>query len=709
MTQKSKVVTLDFRDFRPVDNSVAESYLSASILELLRWLPSIRSIVCDGHEDFSPEVWSTLQASVEKRKSFGQLNLLSMVNCRSLLPPTFFTDPDFRSLFYLDFSANEVQAQSLLDPLIFSASRLPSLRFLKLRSLELDTFAVGRMLQEFGRQLWSLDLSGNELDDGLIEILARYSVRCETSSRLQTGGHFQVEGRLKEANPLKGVYFVEESTSSATFSHADRYLADPPGYTAEYVDPNNTLRGHGRLTGTEAVRGDSLDDVVQNLDGGPCCPIPDKPDWSYHDPGGGGLMYLHLNDLRLHSQSVEKLMSTNCGYLEHIECNTGLVIPGWLLRTLSKATWLPDSANCYGFPGASYLFRPVFSSNLRILKIHHSLVTNVLTFAGTGVSMGENVWLAETCLRERMDLAFPQTYEPDMNPRLHSLTLSKIPRRSTGVVIERLIDFLKLCAAQEQAVEQTLGATSHHRSPTVLRGLRQIRLEFETERNDKLLTVDTDTDVTEALEEFTGFSEGALDTALPPNRSKNIKINPAGSSKHFAAAATQTPGPPDNEAARLGPPVRDRLNTYPFDTTETEFQTLVADTDHHILLPVWIGSGVLHPGNPPAVNEYMRLLAHRGGLYAQMPVPATPCHVAAGVPSGSFIYGAAWDKILVPPAGTLRRPTVAELGVLRDVLGEIKAFRLASRARFTAQMTTGKVGEHMYWKGKLDIILRVED
>lgn len=715
MTRDSKIVTMDFRDFRTMDDRIAENYLSASIVELLRWLPNLRSIVCDGHTDHEPEVWSTLQASAEKRRLFGWLRLLSMANCRISLPPTLFTDLDFHSLFYLDISANDVQTQNLIDPLLFSSTRLPSLRILKLRSLGLDTSTVGRLLREFGWQLWSVDLSCNELDDSLMDILTRYSVRCEVVGRLQTSGRFQVEGQLKKADPLSGVYFIEESTFSATFSHADRYLADPPVYTAECVDHNNSLvssRGHGRLTGTEAVQGDSLDDMIQTMDGGPHYPIPDTPVWRHNVPPGGGLMYLHLNDLRLTCKSVETLLSNNCGYLEHIECSMGLVIPGWVLRTFSKASWLPDSASSYGFPGASYLFRPVISSNLRVLNIHHSLVTNVPTLMDTGACVGENIWLAETCLRERMDLAFPQTYKPDMNPRLHSLTLSKIPRHSNGMVIKRLINFLKLAAAQEQDIEKTMGAVVHHRSPTILRGLRHICLEFEPERKDELLAVDSDTDVAEALEEFTFFSEGALDASSPPVTGRKSTTKSKASSKDPAAAASSSPAPPDYEATNPNPSIGDRLITYPFDTTVTEYQTLVADADRRAVLPVWIGSGVLHPENPPAVNEYMRLLAHRRGMYAQSPVPATPCHVAAGVPAGSFIYGAAWDKILVPPEGTLRRPTVAELRGLRDVLGEIKAFRLASRARFAALKTAGQAGEageHVYWKGKLDIVLAVED
>lgn len=731
---------MDFRGFQTalvsVNVSGLHSYLASSIHNLSGQLPNLRCIVFDGHTDLDPS-FLVIYPDRHFNLSFQNLTLLSMADCQTSLPRTFFDGRGLSNLVYLDVSHNRGWARGILvDSKTFTPLNLPNLRILKLRGLGIDGFALARMLGQFGYQLWSLDLSSNKLiSEDLTNVLMICSVRCDENSRLQADGHFEVEGKLRTADPLSSSFFVEESTSSATFSHPDRYLADAPIYSAENVDHTHSLvrpREKARLTGTEPVRRDSTEETIRVLGGGPFDAVPEASDISNHAPALGGLTHVHLNDLDLSPRVIERLLATNSGYVEHLECNMArlLTLGDEQKEWLFKMPWLSRGTKIYAYPGISYLLRPAFSSNLRVLKIHHSLVTNVPTMATTSVSAPESVWLAETCLRERFDLAFPITFVPDMNPRLYSLTLCKIPRLSTGVVTGRLIHFLKCAAAQEQGIEQMRRALAHHRGPTVLHGLRHLRLEFDADVKDETDGLDSDKDVAEAMEEFSFFSESAWDasTSSPADRSREASAKPITSCKDAAAttpaaAATSTPAATPDGGQGEAPPYDTsegggvRLKTFPYDRTETEYcEHTVYDNNNNNnsnnnnsrTLPVWIGSGVLGPHNPPAVNEYMRILAIPGGPYAQSPTPATPCHVAAGVPAGAFIFRQAWDWILAPEPA-VRRPTAAELKDMKDVLEEIKAFRLASRAEYAALVKgrkgTGEVGPHAYWKGRLEIEL----
>lgn len=748
-TSKSeKFITMDFREFRAHFNDMSNSgnpaALTTTVLRLMERSSDMRCLVLDGRTDLEVALF----AREQDKQSFRQVRLFSMANCQVTLPAMFFGHPDLQSLVYLDISNNKMWRTNLVViSKTFTPLQLPHLRILKLKGLGISSSMAALMLELFRWQLWSIDLSGNNISADFMDQLVMLGVRRGRLGRLQTDEHFQVEGNLRAStDPVRGFYFVDESASSATFSHADRYLADPPTYTVAQDDHDDNLgqpRAQGRLTGTEAIRGDSLEDTMQALDGGPFRPIPSAQETPCDDIPRTGFTHLHLNDLNFSSRAVERLLMYHSGYIEHFECNRGLMMYGFGNEWLAKTPWLSSSYVLYGFPGASYLFRPVFQSNLRVLKIHHSLVTNVPTLVTDGNCVPENLWLAETRLRERMDLAYPQTYVPDMNPRLHSLTLSKVPRLSTGVVIKRLITFLKLAAAQEQGIEQTRRAITHHRGATVLRGLRHIRIEFDFYPTEELQALGSDEDVAEAMNELSIVSESAWDaSSRAPGRNRKARstkstltpsndnsdnffftTNPVTTSTTTAPKATQpsAPVPPDYDVAQHhappSPDVPQRLTTFPFDHTDTEYYSHAVQGGPATAL-VWIGPGFISERHPPAVSEYMRILAS-SPRFAHVPTAATPCHVAAGVPAGALVFGRAWDYILVPPTSRqeIKKPTAAELrgpGGLRDVLEALKSFRRESRARYHAALADarreGVAGgqahhPHDYWKGRLDIEL----
>lgn len=381
-----------------------------------------------------------------------------------------------------------------------------------------------------------------------------------------------------------------------------------------------------------------------------------------------------------------------------------------------KAPWLSISTFLFGIPGAAYLFRPVISSNLRVLKVHHSLVTNIPTIACRSTDVLAELWLAETYLRERLDLAYPQTYVPDMNPRLYSLTLCMIPRHSTGAVTKRLINFLKLAARQEQMIEKVRASTPL-RGPPVLEGLRHIRLEFESEAKHEIASLDDEDDELDAgallnrgEETFSFFSQSSWDQ---PSSSVSSKVL----GKRVTSCRVMRPA----QASKAGnneteTPAPEKLDCAPFNQAQNEHIDVTikpANTrDKEVVLPVWVGTGVISPANPPAVNEYMRNLCDPAMVGADGVTAATPYHVVAGVPAGSLIFHRAWDAMLLPTVEEIRRPSKAALRGMKDVLGEIKAFRLEARRRF-AEMEAARVGtgagehehEHEHWKGNLVVAL----
>ncbi|KIM96461.1 hypothetical protein OIDMADRAFT_20811 [Oidiodendron maius Zn] len=60
---------------------------------------------------------------------------------------------------------------------------------------------------------------------------------------------------------------------------------------------------------------------------------------------------------------------------------------------------------------------------------------------------------------------------------IESLTLTGIPTKSYGYLIEKLIEFLDACRMQEEELSNAR-VTTHRRAPQVLPGLKTLRLEF---------------------------------------------------------------------------------------------------------------------------------------------------------------------------------------------------------------------------------------
>lgn len=707
---------MNFRGFAPVlgPDDHQEAY-NNSFGELATRLPNLRCLLLDGHPQLNLSKLSRHAFRSSSTVSLEKIHLISIANCGTSLPARFFGDQWLSGLVYLDMSntPGTLGNQGALIP-----HDLPNLRILKLSGKHLTDSTAGAIVRAFGTQLWSLDMSKNGLSDDFLSMLLEYSLPTYSNARLQSNDHFSVEGQLRtvyangRSRVNRGPCFIDESEWSATFSSADRYLADPPVYgtiNGDSTGEQGQVTVRGRTRGRERIKGDSAQDAVRVLAGVQGEDLPDalhpQHQRLHWPPPQAGTTHLHLNELSLSASAVKCFLRDSPGYIEHFECDRTSLPSHHTSVWQSKAPYLSKAATLYALPGAAYLFRPVVSSNLRVLKVHHSLITNTPTLESRSTGDLTNLWVAETYMREQLDLAYPQTYVPDMNPRLYSLTISMIPRYSTGIVAHRLINFLRLAALQEQGIEVTR-ALLPFRGPPVLQGLRHVRLEFEPDAKDELDSLDNGNDEldSEALleqegEAFSFFSESAWGPSPSPVKSSVKK----------QAVEAAGPGDADIEV-NVSSTAEEKIDTYPFNKAKEEQVSFTlnpgGDNDQAPkLVSVWVGSGIISPENPPAVNEYMRSVCHAANR--EDVCPATPCHVAAGVPAGSFIYGRAWDSIMLPAANAeLRLPTKAELRGMEDVVARVKAFRLESRREFAA-LDAGrrKLGGHDYWRGRLELVL----
>jgi hypothetical protein len=630
-----------------------------------------------------------------------------------------------------------------------SPANLPGLRILKAQRREMDNATATLLFKAFWEQLWSVDLSRNRISDDMLEVMHHYSFPSQTSRT----GDFAVEGRIsyaQEASNWFGSFcFVSESKWSASFSHPHRHLVDAPVYTP-HVEDGPLPSVSPRLNGRVKIRLDSADAIKTMFSGNAGSHGPPLEYVQGLDicRGHQGITHLYLNGNNISAGALAKMIRLSPGQLQHLECDS----LSFKLPDVPAPSWL-SKARLSGTLGWAHVFRPVFSANLQVLRIHHSLVTQLPSLEIDGLSPMANMWVAETRLLPRAELAYPEAFVPDMNPRLQLLVLAELPRYSTGPLIEKLINFLKLASIQERAIQDVKTAGRH--GPATLTGLRHIRLEFQADPREELelgdsggeFDIDAAAIMGESSKEFSFFGESSWSS--PPSTSK-----PSSSTSTGAAAI---PSPPvrhplpepwntTNQSARPGSPrprsASPKTCTSPETDPETQHKSHTW-TWHstRFTVPIWIGPGAGQKSShnhTPAVQEYMRLLRAHPQQLQSNPVPASPCHVAAGVPAGEYVFSAAWEAILIPPLPsapvttthdkvsggsssrndtTPPKPTRAELQGMRDVIAALKEYRAQTRrayaeawkqAREKGEVEVRLEAPHFHWTGKLEVLV-VED
>ena len=622
----------------------------------------------DGHVDLDPRFLALSTAD----DNTCPLLLLSIAYCPYQLPSTFFNSPSLQGLVYLDISEVPGSILPLIQPAL-----LPSLRILKIRGREIDNATLAALVSLYRLRLWSLDISDNRISDHVIDMLTSH---CFPVTQLRSSAHFRVEGRLileERGTPQYGPFItVEESEWSGTFDHPERYFADSPMYQ---VRPDQGFQEHQtfRSDGLEPVRQDTADAASAVLSEG---------EMGVEDlRASRGLTHLHLSNTNISAVGLEKLVRQSNGQIEELSCDSTPLLPPC---TDYPNAW-PTSASLHGILGAAHVFRPVFSSNLRVLRIHHSLITRIPTLDLDGLSTLARIHIAENAIRQRVDGAFPQSFVPDMNPRLTSLTLTCIPRRSSGPLVDRLLRFLRLLSSQERAMQDIMTtAASSWRGPGMLKGLRHLRLEFEPDPMGEGFSAAEDLDAAEFMNSGNpGFSFFGDEWTAKTD---------------VAAEARSRSGMRDvgNSSAGDDGHRDDSLHS---DRDGEEYVTYHGEWNgKSFSLPVWVGSV---PAPAPVLADYRELVLQnciRDGVG-----PATPAQILAGAPAKSYVFHTAWRMAVMPR--TVSAPPKSELAGMRDVLGELKKFRLEGRARHAGLRRRDgdrptMLGEpHWFWTGRLEV------
>ncbi|KAI1842559.1 hypothetical protein JX266_011313 [Neoarthrinium moseri] len=677
LSTRALVRSLDFRDFAVrasglYSTEASERAISESFREIPSLFPRLLCLLVDGHPELNPEALIKSEPGKEVDGPENALQLLDLAHCPHELTSRYFRPRYFRDLVYLDLSGIPGSVKSAVIASL-KPDCLPELRVLKVRGREMDDSTAVILFQTFQRRLWSLDISENKLTDACINALIE---NCFTALSYRTDTHFEIEGKLTNPRRVGSItqgpfQFIEESDSSGVFNHPARFLPDAPPYLhradqgdlQEWQVVRSTGVGHPRDDSADGVRRLLLKDALSNT-------VSSTGNVNQQiRTSHGGITHLYLNGNRFTSGGIERLVKHSLGRLEHVECDSCRV---WS-PCLAVPKSLPESLQVYGFFDTSHLLRPVFSSNLRSLRLHHSVVTHVPSVTADGLTpLMANIH-AETTFRERVQLAYPIPFSPDMNPRVVSLTLTGIPTRSVGPLISTLTRFLDLASAQQQAVASASRLSAERGSP-MLTGLRHIRLELEPDYSD-----DSPSLLLEGNGNFDDILDPAGDTIqggpdVPREISSRATQQPA---RGASSASTSIPDPAvAHEYLHL--PENEYLN-FRVDASESW-------NGNMFTIPVWVGSGV--PGPQPAVNEYMVNLRDRR-LHRDVG-PAMPNHVEAGVPSGSYIFYAAWDSMVFPK----RLPKIDKTprGLVRDVATAIKEYR---------QQTKGTA---KHWPGRLELV-----
>ncbi|KEZ46042.1 hypothetical protein SAPIO_CDS0886 [Scedosporium apiospermum] len=591
-------------------------------------------------------------------------------------------DPGNDFAWYLDVSG----LPGSVRPLVKAADRFPRLRVLKARRRELVAADASNLVKAFAGRLWSLDLSDNPLSDAVL--LALNQFMTASSSSLRTDGHFAAEGMLDwprcEGSDAYGpFYHIKESGFSDTFSHANRYLADPPTYPPGEFHDGNHRPSPVRANGRTPIKNDSIEFLKQALLGDDAPVDAACATLSAARMSPVVLSHLHLSNTKVTALGVERLVRESSGQLESLDCESARLN----INIPRHSPW-PKSTRLYGLLGSPHIWRPVLSSNLRELRVHHSVVTQIPTMEAEGMSSLRRLWLAETSIRRRCEMAYPLAFVPDTNPRVTSLTLTRIPRRSSGPLIGKIIGFLKAASIQERAIADAT-ISSSRRAPMMLRGLRNVRLEFEADPMDDPGRFATSADLDE---------DGILDLSLDAVTFSTTTSASRSNGHPGSDRAEQSPWLSTHPGAAIADFTRSR-EEYVSHTLQWRGTTFEAR--------VWVGSGM--PSSNPATNAYQQLV--RSG-YRQVVGAASPAHVKAGVPAGSLIYLDAWDAMILPERVEGARQEV--LAGMKDVLTELKRYRVSTREAYEREKRkcaglSGQVGlgaPHYFFTGKVEVIVK---
>ncbi|KAL7794195.1 hypothetical protein V8C37DRAFT_71230 [Trichoderma ceciliae] len=643
----------------------------------LELLPNVESLLIDDHADLDVR----FLRRVPRRESPGYLRLLSLQNCPNGVSVALASARCLRELIYLDISGTSIVAPQLLE-----VRRLPDLRILKLRRKGIDTKLFNLMARIFKHRLWSLDLSDNRLTDSALASLLNFLV---PTTPLRSNAHAQVEGALIKSSLSTASYgpfrILRESSHSTVFRHSERYLVDAPAYRTTNAYDGGT--GYlSRSDGSVTVRPDTADGVLHLLshDNGTVA--------TNHLPGSRSITHLHLSGNQFSAAAVEKMLRMSNGQLEHFDCSSMRLYPPTLYAKTSLS--LSNRVKLDGFSGMSHVFRPVWSCNLRSLRIHHSLVTNIPTLKIRDHHTIECIYLAEQQILPGLDIAYPLVFLPDMNPRLESLTLTCIPRHSFGPLIQKLASFLQLLGEQECALAnmKKAEASAQGRPLRLVSGLRHLALEMEPDAM-AALELDAGELMADGENQFSFFSSRGEEQLEPlPPQQRLVHVWSCPSMSPDAPKPMLVPPSAAYNPAPLANPNRD----YSKEQWVAYRERSRAESE----MVVWAGNP---ESQHPVIQIYNNLVLKCGMQEGAGPVNLP--QVMAGAPEECIIFHSVWffaslpQQLQTPPLTSLRR-----LGVIRDVAIELRQHRFSEYEGFVRTREHRPNQLSWYWGGAFEII-----
>ncbi|KAM0513946.1 hypothetical protein ACHAPE_007301 [Trichoderma viride] len=540
-------------------------------------------------------------------------------------------------------------------------------------------FPIGLIKNYSLRGLVFLDISGiASVTPQLLEPHGLNAMFLNTD--LRSDARAQTEGAL-ESLPVvtrgHGQFFMlHETAQSVLFVPDERYLADTPPYTA----PNTTNNAITRSDGSVPVRSDTADGVLRLLS------RHDATDAAHH-MRSSGLTHLHLSGNQFSAFAIERMLRESHGQLELFDCDSMRLFPP---SSAKRHLLSPSNAiQLDGFSGLSHIFRPVWSSNLRSLRIHHSLVTNIPTLRCSRYSSIECTYLAEMQMHPRLSLAYPLAFVPDMNPRLESLTLTCVPRHSFGPLIQVLVSFLQQVGLQESYVAETNKAEASRpgKPLRLVHGLRNLTLEMEPESLD---TDDAEDLMTFDETQYSFFDSPVEEVPLSPRPQLDLWTCPD-KSQLKSPLPTVQPWDAYNPMPR----------TSDGDVTKDQWVIHQPEDGSSDDIVVWAG-------NPEAPNDAVKLynyLVINCGLKEGVG-PVNLTQQKAGAPSECLIFHTVWlyaslpQRIQPPQAAALQDEIKSKS---KAVAATLRRLRVPTWDDFERARHADPNTANWYWGGSLRI------
>ncbi|KAM0249179.1 hypothetical protein ACHAQJ_009159 [Trichoderma viride] len=681
---RALVRVLDARG--PVGGHSFNMYLGLTdeaVERALDLLPNVDCLFLDDHPGLSMRFLRRIPP-----RASGSLRMLSVPNCRNGIPAALISGGCLQGLVYLDISRMpKIPFQTL------ETKYLPELRILKLRQQGIRDPSFPALAGLLRRRLWSLDLSDNKLTDAALENELLGSMFY--TNELRSEAHAQAEGSLVSlpiATARHGLFrMLRESAQSALFLPGERYLGDAPPYATINVDNNMTRRSDGSVP----MRTDTLDDVLRLLS------RDDGMIATSHSPGSEGLTHLHLSGNQFSAVAVEKMLRTSAGRLEHFDCDSMRLFPP-SNPTTSHILNPSIVVKLDGFSGMWHIFRPVWSSNLRSLRIHHSLVTNIPTLEVPGHFPIEHMYLAEMQLLPKLDRAYPLAFVPDMNPRLESLTLTCVPRHSFGPLVQKLALFLRRLGMQECILATTKEAEASlpGKSLRLVRGLRQLTLEMGPD-----LLPPLDVDVQELLTSgeapFSFFDRPEEHHSAPPQESPPLRPPQERPPLRLWSYPMMSPTNPGSIAvhpsAAYNPALLESPNR---DYSKEQWVIHWPEEYTNSTMVVWAGN----PASPNAIIKvYNHLVIKCSQREGAGPVNLTQKN--AGAPEECIIFHTTWLFASLPQQiRSLPLTTLRDTVVSKDVAATLHRLRVSTFEDFEREQKLEPNNTYWYWGGTLKII-----